>query len=142
MTSVAGHLISHDFEQRFKKWSSCDPSALFEARIDLACAQEDVLTSSGTRPGCRIAQIQLYTQLGLPGHIELEGCVVASPQWAFWSSRHGIHKDLVLFEIKEGIREVFGGIATVDSGGGIDSPACGLRSARWHKGARLVLSGM
>lgn len=34
MTSVAGHLISHDFEQRYKKWSSCDPSALFEARIE------------------------------------------------------------------------------------------------------------
>jgi DNA topoisomerase-3 len=34
MTSVSGHLISHDFEQRFKKWSSCDPSALFEARIE------------------------------------------------------------------------------------------------------------
>ncbi|KAL1591152.1 hypothetical protein WHR41_00451 [Cladosporium halotolerans] len=34
MTSVSGHLISHDFEQRFKKWSSCDPSALFEANIE------------------------------------------------------------------------------------------------------------
>jgi DNA topoisomerase-3 len=34
MTSVAGHIVSHDFEQRYKKWSSCDPSALFEARIE------------------------------------------------------------------------------------------------------------
>ena len=34
MTSVSGHLISHDFEQRYKKWNSCDPSALFEARIE------------------------------------------------------------------------------------------------------------
>ena len=113
--------------------------ALFEARVDLACAQEDILTPSGTRPGSRVAQIQLYIQLGLPGHIELEGCIVPSPQWALWSSRHSIHKDLILFEIKESIRKVFGGIATVDSGGGIDSPTCGLWSARWHKGTRLVL---
>lgn len=33
MTSVSGHLISHDFEDRYKKWHSCDPSALFEAGI-------------------------------------------------------------------------------------------------------------
>lgn len=34
MTSVLGHLLSHDFDDQFKKWYSCDPSALFEARIN------------------------------------------------------------------------------------------------------------
>lgn len=34
MTSVAGHLLSHDFEERYKNWRACDPSALFEARIE------------------------------------------------------------------------------------------------------------
>lgn len=33
MTSVAGHLISNDFDERHRKWNSCDPSALFEAPI-------------------------------------------------------------------------------------------------------------
>ncbi|KAF2764694.1 prokaryotic type I DNA topoisomerase [Teratosphaeria nubilosa] len=34
MTSVMGHLTSHDFDPQYKGWNSCDPSALFEARID------------------------------------------------------------------------------------------------------------
>jgi DNA topoisomerase-3 len=34
MTSVAGHLLSHDFESQYRSWRSCDPSALFEAQID------------------------------------------------------------------------------------------------------------
>lgn len=34
MTSVAGHLISQDFESRYKQWRSCEPSALFQARIE------------------------------------------------------------------------------------------------------------
>ena len=34
MTSVAGHLVSQDFEARYKSWKSCEPSALFQARID------------------------------------------------------------------------------------------------------------
>ncbi|KAH9843369.1 hypothetical protein Tdes44962_MAKER07438 [Teratosphaeria destructans] len=34
MTSVLGHLTSHDFDPQYKGWTSCDPSALFDARID------------------------------------------------------------------------------------------------------------
>ncbi|KAK1065262.1 DNA topoisomerase [Friedmanniomyces endolithicus] len=34
MTSVLGHLLSHDFDARYKAWKSCDPSQLFEASID------------------------------------------------------------------------------------------------------------
>jgi DNA topoisomerase IA len=33
VTSVAGHLISTDFPQDYKKWNSCDPFALFDAPI-------------------------------------------------------------------------------------------------------------
>jgi len=32
-TSVIGHLISTDFEPRYKGWESCQPAELFEARI-------------------------------------------------------------------------------------------------------------
>ncbi|EFR04834.1 hypothetical protein MGYG_07839 [Nannizzia gypsea CBS 118893] len=35
MTSVLGHLLSHEFEPRFKSWTSCDPSALFDAGIEV-----------------------------------------------------------------------------------------------------------
>ena len=34
MTSVAGHLQSQEFDPRFKSWSSCQPDALFDARIN------------------------------------------------------------------------------------------------------------
>ncbi|KAK4541428.1 hypothetical protein LTR36_008029 [Oleoguttula mirabilis] len=34
MTSVLGHLLSHDFDAQYKSWRSCDPSALFEAHIE------------------------------------------------------------------------------------------------------------
>ncbi|PSK42469.1 DNA topoisomerase 3 [Elsinoe australis] len=33
MTSVAGHLQSQDFEDRYKSWNSCSPDVLFEAGI-------------------------------------------------------------------------------------------------------------
>ncbi|KAF1915376.1 DNA topoisomerase III [Ampelomyces quisqualis] len=35
MTSVLGHLLSHEFEPRYKSWTSCDPSSLFDARIEV-----------------------------------------------------------------------------------------------------------
>lgn len=31
MTSVLGHLVGLDFEQRYKNWKSCNPGELFEA---------------------------------------------------------------------------------------------------------------
>ncbi|KAG7553551.1 hypothetical protein FFLO_03058 [Filobasidium floriforme] len=34
MTSVLGHLTSSDFEDRVRKWHSCDPFQLFDARIE------------------------------------------------------------------------------------------------------------
>ncbi|XPS81938.1 DNA topoisomerase [Ascochyta lentis] len=40
MTSVLGHLLSHEFEPRYKSWTSCDPSALFDARIEVFVGTE------------------------------------------------------------------------------------------------------
>jgi DNA topoisomerase III len=34
MTSVLGHLLSHDFDGRYRNWQGCDPAVLFEARIN------------------------------------------------------------------------------------------------------------
>lgn len=33
MTSVAGHLISTDFAERYRNWNSCSPQELFDADI-------------------------------------------------------------------------------------------------------------
>lgn len=33
MTSVSGHLLSYDFDDRYRKWWSCDPVSLFDAPI-------------------------------------------------------------------------------------------------------------
>ena len=33
MTSVAGHLISTEFEPRYKKWTACSPAELFDAGL-------------------------------------------------------------------------------------------------------------
>lgn len=33
VTAVAGHLTSNDFEDQYRKWHSCDPVQLFEARV-------------------------------------------------------------------------------------------------------------
>jgi midasin (ATPase involved in ribosome maturation) len=33
VTSVTGHLMELDFEERFRKWSSCDPAELYHAPV-------------------------------------------------------------------------------------------------------------
>lgn len=33
ITSVAGHLMETDFDERYRKWGSCDPVELFEAPV-------------------------------------------------------------------------------------------------------------
>lgn len=33
VTAVSGHLMSHDFEDMYRSWHSCDPFTLFEAPV-------------------------------------------------------------------------------------------------------------
>ncbi|XP_077173216.1 DNA topoisomerase 3-alpha [Paroedura picta] len=42
MTSVSGHLLTHDFKAPFKKWLSCNPLILFEAEIEKYCPENYV----------------------------------------------------------------------------------------------------
>ena len=37
MTSVSGHLLDYDFDDRYRKWYKCDPLDLFEAPIVFKC---------------------------------------------------------------------------------------------------------
>lgn len=116
--------------------------SFLEPRVHLDRSQEDILTPASTRPGRRVAQIQLNIQFSLSRHIELEGCAVTRPQGVLGRTRDGIHENLVLFEIKKGVGEIFGGIAAVDGGGSVDPPAGGLGPTGLHKGARLSLGGV
>jgi DNA topoisomerase III len=33
VTSVTGHLMELDFDERYKRWASCDPAALYQAPV-------------------------------------------------------------------------------------------------------------
>jgi hypothetical protein len=37
-TCVAGHIVAQDFGERFRKWHSCQPVALFDAPIESSIA--------------------------------------------------------------------------------------------------------
>ncbi|XP_060059192.1 DNA topoisomerase 3-alpha isoform X2 [Erinaceus europaeus] len=42
MTSVSGHLLTHDFQMQYRKWQSCNPLVLFEADIEKYCPENFV----------------------------------------------------------------------------------------------------
>lgn len=56
MTSVLGHLLSHEFEGQYRNWSSCDPSALFEARIDTFVEDDKKAVSQNIQTQARDAK--------------------------------------------------------------------------------------
>ena len=39
MTSVSGHLLGLEFEQKYRKWYSCQPSQLFHLPVQKQCPQ-------------------------------------------------------------------------------------------------------
>jgi DNA topoisomerase-3 len=43
MTSVSGHLLNHDFEERYRKWYSCPPAQLFDLPVHKSCRDESGL---------------------------------------------------------------------------------------------------
>ena len=57
MTSVAGHLLSHDFDGQYRSWRSCDPSALFDARIDTFVEESKQSISNNIEVRARYSQI-------------------------------------------------------------------------------------
>ena len=57
MTSVTGHLQNHDFESRYRNWKSCDPSALFECRIETFVAQDKKGIAKNIEVQARYSQI-------------------------------------------------------------------------------------
>lgn len=43
VTAVSGHLMSHDFDDMYRNWQSCDPFVLFEAPV-IAKVSKDAKT--------------------------------------------------------------------------------------------------
>lgn len=74
MTSVLGHLLSQDFEQQYRKWLSCDPSALFEARIETFVADDKKPVAENIRRQARHSQfLYIWTDCDREGeHIGTE----------------------------------------------------------------------
>lgn len=60
MTSVLGHLLSHEFEPRYKSWTSCNPSALFDARIEVFVESNRNSIADNIKQHARRADV-LYT---------------------------------------------------------------------------------
>ena len=43
MTSVSGHLLGLDFDERHRKWYSCEPIQLFEATLVKTCVNKNMI---------------------------------------------------------------------------------------------------
>ncbi|DAA73507.1 TPA_exp: DNA topoisomerase [Trichophyton benhamiae CBS 112371] len=57
MTSVLGHLLSHEFEPRYKSWTSCDPSALFDAPIEVFVSSDSQPVADNIKRHARRADV-------------------------------------------------------------------------------------
>lgn len=40
MTSVSGHLLTTEFDGRWRKWGGCEPVELFDATVVKICPQD------------------------------------------------------------------------------------------------------
>lgn len=103
---------------------------LLESRFHGALSDEDVVAAPRSWRCRRVANVERYAELGDARYIELVLCVCTCPQRLFRRAGDRIDEDLLLVEVYQGVREVFGRVATVDRGRRINA-ACGrLRSAR------------
>jgi len=57
MTSVSGHLLSQDFETQYRGWKSCDPSTLFDARIETFVQDDRKAIAKNIEVQARYSQI-------------------------------------------------------------------------------------
>lgn len=91
-TCVAGHIIAQDFHDRFKKWHSCQPAALFEAPIESSIADDKKVVASNIEVQARHASILfIWTDCDREGeHIGTEIrdiAIKANPNLQVWRAR-------------------------------------------------------
>ncbi|KAF2176453.1 DNA topoisomerase 3-beta [Zopfia rhizophila CBS 207.26] len=56
-TCVAGHIVTSDFQGQYRKWTSCQPSALFDAPIDNHVAEDKRIIARNIENEARHSQI-------------------------------------------------------------------------------------
>jgi DNA topoisomerase-3 len=67
-TCVAGHLMSSDFGDGFKKWSDCDPFALFDAPVVTVVAKDKTAIAANlTAEARRAQQLMIWTDCDREG---------------------------------------------------------------------------
>ncbi|CAO2653158.1 Nn.00g025690.m01.CDS01 [Neocucurbitaria sp. VM-36] len=91
-TCVAGHIVAQDFHERFKKWHSCQPAALFEAPIESSIAHDKKAVASNIESQARYASILfIWTDCDREGeHIGTEIrdiALKANPNMQVWRAR-------------------------------------------------------
>lgn len=43
MTSVSGHLLNLEFEEKYRKWWSCSPIQLFDLPVSKECKEQSMI---------------------------------------------------------------------------------------------------
>ncbi|KAK1915975.1 hypothetical protein P3342_003790 [Pyrenophora teres f. teres] len=91
-TCVAGHIVHRDFNDQFKKWHSCPPSALFDAPIVSSIAQDKKIVASNIEAQARYASIlYIWTDCDREGeHIGSQIrdiALKANPNMQVWRAR-------------------------------------------------------
>jgi DNA topoisomerase-3 len=74
VTSVKGHLMSQDFTESHRKWTSCSPSALFSAPIETYVSKECTQVAQNLKSEARNADVlMIWTDCDREGeHIGTE----------------------------------------------------------------------
>ncbi|KAI8941280.1 hypothetical protein NX059_002510 [Plenodomus lindquistii] len=91
-TCVAGHIVAHDFHERFQKWHSCQPAALFDAPIEQSIADDKKAVAKNIENQARYASILfIWTDCDREGeHIGTEIRDIAlkiKPSMQVWRAR-------------------------------------------------------
>ncbi|KAH9873241.1 hypothetical protein J1614_005639 [Plenodomus biglobosus] len=91
-TCVAGHIVAHDFHERFRKWHSCQPAALFDAPIEQSIADDKKAVAKNIETQARYASILfIWTDCDREGeHIGTEIRDIAlkvKPNMQVWRAR-------------------------------------------------------
>lgn len=85
VTSVAGHLCDHEFDEAYSSWSSCDPLQLFEAPIHTQVKKDAETIARNLKSEARKVQmLMIWTDCDREGeHIGAEivrVCKEANPR--------------------------------------------------------------
>ncbi|KAH8119439.1 prokaryotic type I DNA topoisomerase [Phellopilus nigrolimitatus] len=68
VTSVSGHLMSHDFDEAHRAWGSCDPFTLFDAPVEVKVAKSALTIEENLKAEARRAdELMIWTDCDREG---------------------------------------------------------------------------